>query len=213
MNTIGYILIIAAGLMLRSVMKGRAAHIGSDTIDAFTAFIRGDTKALKEVASRTGDSTIAPQSVPASGNTGASGFGGSIYQAALKLAKGAHYQWGGTGPTGYDCSGLMWRACQNAGVYTGSRFTTATIPLNNQFREVTDPQNDDLVVWIGRHMGVVIGKDQFYSARNYQSGIGVSSISGWGMGKPRYYRPVAVAGKNPAAGAGKGESGGGGGSW
>jgi cell wall-associated NlpC family hydrolase len=218
MSTLGYVLIAVAALALRSVLKGRAANIAEDLGDTFVAVIRGDVPTLREINARTGESTTAPQAVPTT--PGASGdavfqssTGGAIYANALKLGKGKRYGWGATGPNAYDCSGLMWRACIAASAYHGARFTTTTIPFNDQFTRVTDPRPDDIVCWIGSHMGVVVAKDEFYSAMNYQSGIGLAKISTWGGGKrtPTYFRPTTVISKD--AGTGKGASGGGGGSW
>lgn len=220
MSTLGYVLVAIALIAFRSVVKGRAANIVEDLGDTFVAAIRGDVASLREIGSRTGDTTTAPQATPVpstSGVTGESGFasnsGGRIYAAALRLGKGKRYGWGATGPNSYDCSGLMWRACIAAGAYRGARFTTATIPFNDQFKRVTDPRTDDIVCWIGSHMGVVTAKDEFYSAMNYQSGIGLAKISTWGGGKrqPAYFRPTTVVAAN--ASVGTGASGGSGGSW
>jgi hypothetical protein len=220
MNTIAYLFVFAAAIMLRAVSKGRAENIGEDLSDGFLALIRGDGKAFREVASRTGDSLEAPQSAVAatSGSSGLTGLptNGAIGRAAVKRGSQAQgYKWGRTGPDFYDCSGLMWRACQDAGVYPkgdGNRFTTATIRLSKFFTLVDgQPAIDDIVVWapaLGQvgHMGVVTGTDKFYSARSAKSGIGYSTISSFRKGAPKYYRAKTGA-------AGDTAGGGGGGSW
>lgn len=219
MNTLGYLFVFVAALLIRAVVKGRAANVTQDLGDALTAAIRGDAAAFKEVANRTGDSGKAPQAViqATPGTSGDSAFTptkGLIGAAAIKRGSRAKgYGWGATGPTYYDCSGLMWRACQDADVYSGGRFTTQTIGLNAGFKRVADPQVDDIVCWTNQHMGVITGNDTFYSAKSYKSGIGYDKISTWkAIGKPVYYRPVKAQLK-PTGSAGKGISGGGGGSW
>jgi cell wall-associated NlpC family hydrolase len=128
----------------------------------------------------------------------------SLTIAAVLLGEKAKgYRWAATGPDYYDCSGLMYRAAQKIG-YKGGRFTTYTIGTNKAFREVQAPNVqgpgtngslgagiDDIVCWPTHHMGVVTGPDQFYSARNPRSGIGVAKISTFRNGsKPKYYRFV-----------------------
>jgi hypothetical protein len=220
MNTIAYLFVFAAVVMLRAVSKGRAANIGEDLSDAFLALVRGDSKAFREVANRTGDSLQAPESTVSatSGSSGLTGLptNGAIGRAAVKRgSQAAGYKWGRTGPDYYDCSGLMWRSCQDAGVYPkgdGNRFTTATIRVSHFFTKVDgSPAVDDIVVWapsLGKpgHMGVVTGPDRFYSARSVKSGIGYSKISTFRSNAPTYYRAKTGA-------AGDTAGGGGGGSW
>lgn len=219
MNTVAYLFIFAAIVLLRAVARGRAANITEDVSDAFLAFVRGDARGFREVANRTGDSLSAPEALPAAtqGTSGVSAFadstGGAIAKNAVRrgsLARG--YKLGATGPDYYDCSGLMWRACMDARAYKGIRFTTATIGAIKQFTRVDTPRVDDLVVWPRHHMGVVTGDDRFYSAMNSRDGIGYARISTWSggkQGKPVYYRPTTVEQGSAEQGAG----GGGAGSW
>jgi peptidoglycan DL-endopeptidase CwlO len=217
MNTLAYLFIFTAVILMRAVSRGRAANVMEDLSDAFLAAIRGDSNGLREVANRTGTSTTAPVVQSTQSSRGESAFAngtaGAIGQNAVRLgslAKG--YRLGATGPTYYDCSGLMWQACKAARAYTGIRFTTATLHLSKQFTEVTEPMLDDIVVWRNHHMGVVTGKDKFYSAMNSHDGIGYATISTWASGKqgtPRYYRANTVQ----RGSSGQGAGGGGGSSW
>jgi hypothetical protein len=219
-NTIGYLFLFAAAIALRALNKGRAANIGEDLSDAFLALVRADGKALKEVASRSGDSLTPPESIVATSDSAAGLTGlpsnGAILRAAVSRgSKASGYGWGKTGPDKYDCSGLVWRACQDAGVYPkggSNRFTTSSIRLSKYFVLVNGaPAIDDIVVWapsLGQtgHMGVVSGSDKFYSARSLKSGIGYATISGFRKGTPKYYRAKTGS-------SGQGSGGGGGGSW
>lgn len=234
MNTIAWVLVMVAALIIRQVSKGRVMNVGEDISDAFLAIVKGDTKGLSEVLSRTGDSTD-----PAIGNLGtalgeatvgvaegvgltAGATGAAVGAAVGKLqdslnksvalaaatrgAKAKGYRWAASGPDYYDCSGLMWRACQDVG-FKGGRFTTFTIGATKGFRKLGAPNPavqgpgvggssvtatvGDLVVWPTHHMGVVVGPDLFYSARNPQAGISTAKISSFRKDAPVYYRLMA----------------------
>ncbi len=231
MSTVAWFLLLCGVLIIRQVSKGRVMNIGEDLSDALLAITRGDTKALSAVFAREGDAdqpafatlgdALGTAVVGVAGATGttsevvAKALGGqltgietransSIVLAAIMLGEKARgYRFGASGPDYYDCSGLMYRACQKVG-YKGGRFTTFTIGSNKAFRRVGNPQEqgpgiggtagasiDDIVVWPTKHMGVVTGPDQFYSAMNVKDGIGVARISSWtGGGNPVYYRLV-----------------------
>jgi hypothetical protein len=201
-STIGYLLILVAVFVISAALNGRVTHLQEDVSDAFLAIVRGDTDQLGEVLTRKGDDISADvaDQVPYQ-NAGASvgdlgsyvGNKLSIAAAALKRGSAAKgYRWTATGPDYYDCSGLMWRACQDVGAYDGPRFTTSTIGALSAFKKVSDPTVNDLVVWPTHHMGVVTGNGQFYSARSVKSGIGYAKIDGFRKGStPVYYRPAS----------------------
>lgn len=128
----------------------------------------------------------------------------TVLDAAKALgatAKG--YRFGTDGPDYYDCSGLIFRACQNADVYLGARFTTYSVVRNSQFERVTNPRIDDIVVWsenaVHGHMGVISGPDEFYSARSVEHGLGYLRISTFHVYpvSPIYLRPVKTDGYKP----------------
>ncbi len=215
MNTFGWILILIGIVIARAVQKGRVFFIPTDLGDAVLATVQGDPKELKAVLARTGDGLEAGVAGSVVGDTAGDVAGqvadglanASIGAAALRLgSKAKGYRWEGTGPDYYDCSGLIWRACQAVG-YTGSRFTTATIrSRTSAFKVISPPgmqgpgviaaQVNDLVLWpagsggITGHIGVITGNNRFYSARSVRSGIGEASISGFRSTKPIYVRYV-----------------------
>lgn len=215
MNTLGWVFILIAVLLMRAVTKGRVMEIGDDVSDSFLAIVRGDYDGLNEVLRRTGDSNIADfsdgtQMGRLAGVKTAHGFeaaGTSIAKASIKLGAAARgYRWEGTGPEWYDCSGLIWRACKAVG-YKGSRFTTATLlSRTGDFKRISPPATsgpgvnaagyDDIVLWLPGmggltgHMGVITGADKFYSARSPSSGISEAKISTFRRVKPYYVRYV-----------------------
>lgn len=208
MGTLAWLLILVGALVIRQSLKGRVLNLGEDLSDAFLAGVKGDKDALGEVFTRTGDNsasetdiaawdaagTSAMQAAMSIGSAIAATNSGIAARAILLGSKAKGYRWTATGPDYYDCSGLMWRACKDLNIYTGPRFTTATVGLLSTFTKVSQPAVNDLVVWTGHHMGVVTGTDQFYSAKNKRDGIGYAKISTWQHGaKPVYLRPVKAA--------------------
>lgn len=222
---------MTAALVVRQVSKGRVMNIGEDISDAFLAIVQGDTKAFSAVLARTGDSTdpaignlgtaLGEATVgvakgvgitagvtgkalgTALGKLGATASSSVAMAAAIRGSKAKGYRFGATGPDYYDCSGLMWRACQDVG-FKGGRFTTFTIGANKSFRKISAPNAavqgpgvggssvtadvGDLVVWPTHHMGVIVSPDVFYSARNPQAGISTAHIKGFRKEDPVYYR-------------------------
>lgn len=215
MSTVAWLLILAGLLVARQVSRGRVSNLGQDLSDAFFALASGDSDALGEVLSRTGDATTPTAADLAIFNLTAGvtqglteagvGTAGAIGKAASDLqgriaqglalnavvlgSKAKGYRWAATGPDYYDCSGLMWRACQGVG-YKGPRFTTATVGAMKGFTKIParSANIDDLVVWPTHHMGVITGDGKFYSARSKASGIGESPIAGFRKEAPVYYR-------------------------
>lgn len=215
MTSLAWFLILMSILVARQVSKGRVMNIGEDLSDAFLALASGDTDALGEILTRTGpsagptaaDLAIANLTAGVTGAMGetAAGVGGAVsgavgglqarigqglaLNAVILGSKAKGYRWAATGPDYYDCSGLMWRACQALG-YKGIRFTTSTVGAMPGFTKIParSANVDDLVVWPTHHMGVITGDGKFYSARNPSSGIGESPIAGFRKEAPVYYR-------------------------
>lgn len=147
---------------------------------------------------RTAAANFAAKSGAIGGGGGGAGGGGgfagggknSIIAEARKEGSSAKgYSWGATGPSYYDCSGLVWSTLRHQG-YKGGRFTTSTID-NTNLKRVGNPRRGDIVVWPGHHMGFVTGPNRMYSAKSPSAGIGRNTISGdssyFGY-KPVYYR-------------------------
>lgn len=207
MSTIGWVLILFGALLIRQVSKGRALNLPEDISDAFLALVSGDTDGLSGVLTRTGDAatpTVADAVTNQVGQIVANISASGLAAAAIKRGKAAKgYRWAATGPDYYDCSGLIWRACQDIG-YGGSRFTTADIRLRSGFKRIDPPGSEgpgfigatinDIVLWpagsggVTGHMGVITGPNKFYSARSPRSGISEASIASFRKTKPIYLR-------------------------
>lgn len=104
----------------------------------------------------------------------------SRVQSALNFALaqlGKPYIWGGTGPTGYDCSGLMMVSWGKAGVSlprTAAAQYAAGTPVST-----SDLQPGDLVFFYPgiTHVGMYIGDGKFIHASSPRTGIKVSVLA------------------------------------
>jgi cell wall-associated NlpC family hydrolase len=108
-----------------------------------------------------------------------SGGWGLVDVAARYL--GSPYVWGGTSPSGFDCSGFVWYVYRRAGMpiprdmwgqlQSGNRVTRANL------------QPGDIVFFAGTyeyglsHEGIYIGGGRFIHAADYGIGVIVSSLS------------------------------------
>lgn len=203
MQTMAWLFLLTAVVIIRQVTKGRIEHITEDLRDFFLALVTNDQAGMKEVASRTGEGITAVSVDTSQLATGADGAlagavigsgsssnGVALLAEAKKLgsAAGNKYVWGATGPNSYDCSGLVWRAARNIGVFKGARFTTHTFPgaAKGWATEVDTPAIGDIVLW-DSHMGIVSGTDRMYSALSSRHGIVESGIKSH-KGTPSYWR-------------------------
>ena len=123
---------------------------------------------------------------------------GKAAAAAIAYARaqlGKPYEWGGTGPDAFDCSGLVMRAYASAGVGI-ARTSQAQWATE---RQVSSPQPGDLVFFAGAdgtmtspgHVGIVIGHGDMIEA--YGTGVPVRVAS--------YDRPDLVGFTRPWGGA------------
>lgn len=199
MPPVGYLLVTIGVFVLRQVMVGRALEIPSDLRDLTLALFSGDMANAGDVLSRRGENV--PESEYGSGSdSGTANLSSSaIAQKVKSLGDAATgYRLGSTGPTYYDCSGLIWRAMRDLGLYDGPRFTTSTfqhVAAKQGWVKIGSPIIGSVVLWPNHHMGISFGGDQMYSARSPDKGIGVSSISGdssYFGSQPVYYQVATI---------------------
>ena len=215
METLGILFMILAVGIWRQVSVGRAESIPADATLIATAVFQGRWADVSKVMALKGAApAVATTAVPGASPTNAAGTVGNLSpeqiqesQAAGSSANGLaaiaeaeklgaaanhRYVWGATGPSSYDCSGLMWRTLQNIGVYKGGRFTTFDFNLiaPKFAHSVKIPAPGDIVNWSQNHMGIVTATDQMYSAYSTKSGIVSSTISDESRrhGTPSYWR-------------------------
>ena len=118
---------------------------------------------------------------------------------------GKPYQWGATGPTAFDCSGLMWAAWQKGGV-TLPRTAAAQSKFGAPVTTPAQLQPGDLIFIPGAdgspqspgHVGMAIGNGQLVDAPDVGQKIQVEPISKWqgkisGMRRPGAAHPDVVS--------------------
>lgn len=157
---------------------------------ALGAYLRPITQvnlqALRETTSRSGARAAAPAPpAPAASNRGQ-----LIVQTAMKY-RGARYAWGGSSPSGFDCSGFVRYVVREAiGVDVG-RDTFAQINAGVPV-SAKDLRPGDIVFqqntyrWGLSHVGIYIGDGMMINAQSESTGVTITNIwsSYWG---PRYY--------------------------
>ncbi len=90
---------------------------------------------------------------------------------------GCDYVWGGEGPSGYDCSGLVKCAYAQAGYYLAH--SSSVQGASGTIISISSAQPGDLV-WMPGHIGIYVGNGQCIHAADY--GIGVIQSSVWSVG-------------------------------
>ncbi|MCZ4097025.1 C40 family peptidase [Streptomyces sp. SID13666] len=148
-----------------------------------------EREAATQAASRSSERTKLSVSSSSSSSSSkvsstASKASGSIASVIsfLQAQVGKAYVMGGTGPSSYDCSGLVQAAFRTIGVdlpRTSQEQSNTGTPVS-----ISSLQVGDLVFWGGQgsayHVGVYIGGDQYLDAANPSTGIGVHDMS-WSM--------------------------------
>ena len=148
-----------------------------------------DDRQSAEGQRRSGDSQGAPSAKePAPSGPAASGKAAVAVQTALAQV-GKPYQWGGSGPSSFDCSGLTSYAWRAAGV---------SLPHNSQMQynatarvSRDDLRPGDLLFFYSpiSHVGIYIGNGQMVDAPYSGKDVRVRSIFRGdfvGAGRPRY---------------------------
>lgn len=122
--------------------------------------------------------------------------GGSInakglLKAVEKYGEGHKYVWGATGPSTFDCSGLVMYALKHAyGInyphFSGSQYSMTSHISRNEARM------GDLVFWGpggSDHVGVYAGGNKYFSAESPAQGIHMNTLNSVvGKGKPLFGR-------------------------
>ena len=117
-----------------------------------------------------GGSTAADAGSSDEGTTTEAAYeGGSDTVSRAYACLGAPYVWGGVGPAGYDCSGLVSYCLTGSHTRLGTTYTFMNWP------RVSNPQPGDIAVNSG-HTGVYIGNGQMIHAATYGVGVIVGPV-------------------------------------
>ena len=213
-TAVGYLFVAAAVILIRQVIVGRVNEIPSDVKDLTLSLLKGDTAGASSVLAQRGSNADMSGTVGAGvgdllGTNGVdpnsllgqhmypgmSATASSFIQVCKQLGGAAKgYQKGATGPDYYDCSGLIYTALKQMGIYTGFRFWTGNFDIvaPKFATKVTGSYYPgDIILWPGHHMGVVDGTNSMYSARSVAKGIGSGPIDAdiaYFGSQPEYWR-------------------------
>jgi cell wall-associated NlpC family hydrolase len=134
-------------------------------------------RAQQQQSANTGGGLLgSPVPIPIPIGTGA----GHPQAASVALRYlGVPYVWGGSSPSGFDCSGLVMYVYAQLGIslphYTVSQWN-ATVPIST-----SQMQPGDLVFFDGLgHVGIYIGGGQFVDAPHTGSVVRIDSLAGFG---------------------------------
>ena len=123
-------------------------------------------------------SSASASQAPASNTSSVSVSGGSIASNAAKYI-GVPYVYGGTSPSGFDCSGLIYYAAKEAGINL-PRTSQAQSTLGS-YVSVSDLHAGDLVFWGGvgsaYHVGIYIGGGQYLHAPAPGQSVTIQSMA------------------------------------
>lgn len=173
--------------------------IFSIATDSLTGFFKGLGKGLEESTkkqSSTWWSTL--WSMAGEKLDGGSSSYNGLLEAMERYGDGHKYVWGSTGPSTFDCSGLVMYALKKAfGIdyphYSGSQYSVSQhIPRSKA-------KSGDLVFWGkggSEHVGVYAGGNNYYSAQSPSQGIGMNTLdSVVGYGSPLFARVRGLGAK------------------
>ncbi len=104
---------------------------------------------------------------------------------------GIPYKWGGSHSDGIDCSHLVWRVYEEAGLSYSYTQTKDFDSLDGRdFKEVISPQEGDVVLF-KKHIGIYTRGD-IISAQSGAKKVKLGKIS-WFSNFVGYYRHIKVA--------------------
>ena len=137
--------------------------------------------------------TPAPAPAPAPPPSNGGSLSAAISYAMAKTGSPHFYQWGGSGPRGFDCSGLVQQAFASAGVSL-PRVATAQYAASSNHVPLAQARAGDLVFWGSPgnfyHVGIYLGNNKVVNALNESQGILVTDLAHMG-GMPNLYPMVA----------------------
>lgn len=125
-----------------------------------------------------------------------SGDGGSINATGLlkaveRYGEGHRYVWGATGPSTFDCSGLVKYALKKAYGIDYPHFSGSQYAMTQHISK-SQAHMGDLVFWGhngGDHVGVYAGGNKYFSAESPSQGIHMNTLSSVvGKGAPIFGR-------------------------
>lgn len=155
-----------------------ATPSASSTSTASSSAASSSVNTSTNTSTTSASSSASASQAPASNNSSVSVSGGSIASNAAKYI-GVPYVYGGTSPSGFDCSGLIYYAAKEAGISL-PRTSQAQSKLGS-YVSVSDLKAGDLVFWGGvgsaYHVGIYIGGGQYLHAPAPGQNVTIQSMA------------------------------------
>ena len=155
-----------------------ATPSASSTSTASSSAASSSVNTSTNTSTTSASSGASASQAPASNTSSVSVSGGSIASNAAKYI-GVPYVYGGTSPSGFDCSGLIYYAAKEAGINL-PRTSQAQSTLGS-YVSVSDLQTGDLVFWGGvgsaYHVGIYIGGGQYLHAPAPGQSVTIQSMA------------------------------------
>jgi len=141
-----------------------------------------EESASSSSSSESASASSASQSESRTESSESSEFGDRVASYALQF-KGYRYVYGGTSPSGFDCSGLVYYVYKQFGYNVGR---TSTAQLRNGYPHISrgNLKPGDIILFErtytascpATHSGIYIGNGQFIHAANSRIGVVVTSL-------------------------------------
>lgn len=155
-----------------------ATPSASSTSTASSSAASSSVNTSTNTSTTSASSSASASQASASNNSSVSVSGGSIASNAAKYI-GVPYVYGGTSPSGFDCSGLIYYAAKEAGISL-PRTSQAQSTLGS-YVSVSDLKAGDLVFWGGvgsaYHVGIYIGGGQYLHAPAPGQNVTIQSMA------------------------------------
>ena len=155
-----------------------ATPSASSTSTASSSAASSSVNTSTNTSTTSASSGASASQAPASNTSSVSVSGGSIASNAAKYI-GVPYVYGGTSPSGFDCSGLIYYAAKEAGINL-PRTSQAQSTLGS-YVSVSDLKAGDLVFWGGvgsaYHVGIYIGGGQYLHAPAPGQSVTIQSMA------------------------------------
>ncbi|EPD05011.1 surface antigen [Lacticaseibacillus paracasei subsp. paracasei Lpp70] len=155
-----------------------ATPSASSTSTASSSAVSSSVNTSTNTSTTSASSSASASQAPASNNSSVSVSVGSIASNAAKYI-GVPYVYGGTSPSGFDCSGLIYYAAKEAGISL-PRTSQAQSTLGS-YVSVSDLKAGDLVFWGGvgsaYHVGIYIGGGQYLHAPAPGQNVTIQSMA------------------------------------
>jgi peptidoglycan DL-endopeptidase CwlO len=160
-----------------AVVTGAAAATGAEAAVAAPAAITAPVAAVRPAVAASASLT-AVKSL-------SSGHSGTYHAWHFALSQsGKPYEWGQTGPGGYDCSGLVFAAYKAAGFSLPRDTYEMLAAVGRALIPVSHPSTGDLAFFGSGHVELYVRPGWTYGAQKSGTPVGYHQYNG-------YYHPTA----------------------